>query len=143
MHIHAHKDAHTETHLAAVWLRGDSLIRQLNRKGFACPYEDVPAVQTQVPDIHAVHELQGTNQLAAQETEERVVENMYICTHARTNTHKHVHAHVQAHTCTHTRTHTRTHTHTHAHACTRTRTHTRTHSHIHKHTHTLTVVNMH
>ena len=87
IYVHAHMDAHTETHLAAVWLCGDSLIRQLNRKGFACPYQDVPAVQTQVPDIHAVHKLQGTNQLAAQETEEQVAENivhMHTCTHKHT-----------------------------------------------------------
>ena len=71
MHTHAHMDAHTETHLAAVWLCGESLIRQLNRKGFAGPYQDVPAVQTQVPDSHAVHKLQGTNQLAEQEIDRR------------------------------------------------------------------------
>ena len=63
-HTHALTDARTD--LAAVWLYGNSLVRQLDRKRCAGPHQDVPAVKAQVPDAHTVHKLQSTNQLTAQ-----------------------------------------------------------------------------
>ena len=65
-HTHTHALTDARTHLAAVWLYRNSLVRQLDRKRFAGPHQDVPAVQAQVPDAHTVHKLQSTNQLTAQ-----------------------------------------------------------------------------